>query len=85
MITYMTTPVWLPEFTIISAISAQSDLLIDEYADNQPVHCRYRRCFRWREDSGIDSSQDDDRHHKSPDRILKGSPSFFSTGLGHLF
>lgn len=59
----------------------QFNLAIYKYSYKQSVHCGHSCSFCRSKDSSVDTSQDDDRHHKPPERIFECIPFFFTTGL----
>ena len=49
------------------------DLTVYEDTDDQAVEAAYCGCFRWCEQTGVDTSQDDDRSEQSPDGFYKAA------------
>ena len=49
------------------------DLTVYEDTDDQAVEAAYCGCFRWCEQTGVDTTQDDDRGEQSPDRFYKSA------------
>ena len=53
------------------------DFTVDDHTYKQTIYNRYGCCFCWCKDTTVDSTEDDDRHQKSPECIFKCSPAFF--------